>query len=163
VAAYRRKFSPSLFRHVRSPKAGVTYLGSSPFKYRDVAGKEQVIQPGAYVQRRQYENLRYQSGGWRSKAEYEKITHGHLKRKVDGRHVHEADAYRAWARIYGEEHDVPMRGVMGPDTEFSRAFIAAYRDNFSDTSSTSPFAHLLVITGLRDETDTWDVGETDPK
>lgn len=159
MAAYRRKFSPSLFRHVRDTPAGVTYLGKVPFK----TATGVVIEPGEKISRRQYENLRYQAGGWTSKAEYERVSHGHLRKKDGDRHVHEADAYRAWAKIYGDEHGEPMRAAMGPDSEFSRAFVAAYRDDFRDTSAGGPFARLLVETGLRDDADSWDVGDTDPK
>jgi hypothetical protein len=160
VAAYKRKFSPSDFSHVRSPKAGVVYNGKVPFRYKNLKGETLDIAPGSTVSRRQYENLRYQGGGWTSKSEYEKIIHGHTKIKDNGRNVHEANAYRRWAKIYADEHGVSVRSAMGADSPYAQAFAAALRDKFRDTGPDSPFAKLLVLVGLRDDSATWDVGTT---
>lgn len=154
------RFNPSQFRHVRDTPAGVTYLGSKPFRYRNQSGHLAEVQPGERLSRRQYENLRYQSGGWKNKAEYEKVIHGRLHITDRGRKVHEADAYQIWASIYAEEHGVSKREAMGANSPFSRAFAAAYRDKFRDSGPDSPFAQLLVVTGLRSEQDTWDVGDS---
>jgi hypothetical protein len=154
------KFDPSQFKHVRDTPAGVTYLGDKPFRFTNAKGNRVEVNPGERLSRRQYENLRYQAGGWSNKAEYEKVIHGHLHLKDRGRNVHEADAYRVWASIYAEEHNVSVRQAMGANSPFARAFAAAYKDKFRDTGPDSPFAQLLVLTGLRDEQDTWDVGES---
>lgn len=161
VAAPRRsKFDPSKFRHVRDTPAGVTYLGDTPFRYRNQKGELVTVQPGERFSRRQYENLRYEAGGWHNKAEYERVIHGHLHIKDGSRRVHEADAFKRWAAIYADEHHTDVRKVLGPDSEYSQAFIAAYRDKFRDHGPDSPFAHLLVVIGLRDDSWTWDVGDT---
>lgn len=141
--------------------AGVVYAGDKAFRYKDIkSGKWQTVTPGERVSRRQYENVRFQANGWESKAEYERIARAKrpLRMYDQGRHVHEADAYRTWARIYSEEHATPV--PKGPDNEYSRAFAAALHDKFRDTSPDSPFAKLLVIVGIRDESWQWDVGDT---
>jgi hypothetical protein len=160
VAAYKRKFSPSDFKHVRSPKAGVVYNGKTPFRYQDLEGNTREVKPGTWMQRRQYENLRYKAGGWKSKSEYEKIIHGHNHIRDGGRDVHEANAYHRWAQIYADNHGVSVRTAMGADSPYAQAFAAALRDKFRDTSPGSPFADLLVLVGLRTDSDTWDVGDS---
>lgn len=154
------KFDRSQFRHVRDTPAGVTYQGKRPFRYENQKGQVVTVKPGERLSRRQYENLRYQSGGWKNKAEYERVIHGHLHMKDGGRKVHEADAFQNWARIASEERNVSKRELTGPDSEFSRLFLDAYRDKFRDSSPDGPFAKFLTYIGLRDESWTWDVGDT---
>jgi hypothetical protein len=148
--AATRTLDRSLFRH-RRDTGRVEYIGTKVLRTFDGGG----IQPGAELSRRQYENLRYQSQGWASKSEYERVTHGHMRNVP-----HEANAYRRFAQMYADEHDIPLRSVMGPDSEFSKAFKAAYDDDFKDLTPNSPFSDMLTAVGVRDPLATYDVGET---
>lgn len=163
AASRARRFDRGQWKHVRGSDgnpAGVVYQGSKPYTYKTVKGESRTVKPGARVSRRQYENLRYQGSGWQSKAEYERVARGGKQKMHDrGRHVHEADAYRVWGKIYAEEHGL-SRIPAGPDNPYAQAYADALRDKFRDTGPDSPFAKLLVLVGLRDESWQWDVGDT---
>lgn len=158
MASSPSPFDPSDFRHVRkgSPTgrggkyqaAGVVYHGKESRTFGSLR-----VKPGEKISRRQFENLRYQAGGWKSKSEYERAIHSKLPGK------HESRAFIRWMEIYAEEHDVPERKVAGPDSEYSRAFVQAYRDGFPSDPNGS-LSHLLTVIGLRDEQDVWDVGDS---
>jgi hypothetical protein len=164
----RRKFSPSLFKYHRragDTPEGYTYQGDKPFTFKRADGKSQTVQPGAEVSSRQYQNLRYQAAGWKSKSQYESLSdvaYGRdASRKLKRRGFpHEAGAWRQWSIEYALEHDQSITKVRQPDSKFSQLFAAALADDFGPDSE-GAFADLLVGIGWRDEGDTWDVGETD--
>jgi hypothetical protein len=144
-------FRSSDFKHRRKQGGKVEYVGTKPLKLNGTT-----YQPGQLLQRRQYENLRYSAAGWTSKSEYERVSHGHMKNVP-----HEANAYRRFSLMYADEHgDENLRKVVGPNAAFSRAFVAAYRDNFEDMTSDGPFAKLLTVMGVRDAEATYNVGDT---
>jgi hypothetical protein len=148
-------FDPKQFRHVRTSPAHVVYLGDEPIS----TGRATHFQ-GGKLTRREYENLRYQAGGWTSKSEYERVRHGHLHIKDGSRDVHEANAYQRWAYIWADEHGESPSTAMGADSDYSRAFAAAYRNKFADKSPSGPFSRLLAIVGLRSPDAPWDVGDS---
>lgn len=188
MASYRRKFDPSLFRYRKGSGGeivrpdlrgrgkygegrnieGYYYQGKSPFKYKDASGKSHTIQPGERLSSRQYQNLRYQATGWESKSQYERISHDSATRagrrrltyNYKGRRVHEIGAYRKWAEIYSETHGTSLRDTLNPTSIYSIAFTSALEDNFSDLTPDGPFAQLLTLVGLRDDSAEWNVGET---
>lgn len=142
-------FDPRLFRHERENYGRVTYLGKTPLNVG-----HQTIYEGGELTRREYEKLRYRAAGWQSKSEYERAIHGNLKGS------HEARAFRRFASMYADEHNVSEAKTRGPFSDFSQAFVKAYRNNFKDMSPDSPFAKFLVVVGVRDPMATYDVGET---
>lgn len=166
----RRKFNPSSFQYHRrkgDTPEGYTYQGDKPFTYKRVdTGQRVTIDPGQHVSSRQYQNLRYQASGWKSKSQYESLSdvaYGNdPSRKLKRRGFpHEAGAWRQWSIEYAVEHDIPVTKVRQPDSTFSQLFAQALADDFG-TDPDGPFADLLVGIGWRDEGDSWDVGETNP-
>jgi hypothetical protein len=188
MASFRRKFDPSLFKYRKGSGGevvrpdlrgkgkygegrnieGYYYQGSSPFRYKTPSGQTRTVQPGERLSSRQYQNLRYESTGWKSKSQYERISHNsatvagrkRLTYKSKGRRVHEIGAYRAWAQIYSETHGTDLRTTLNPTSDYSYAFAQALQDDFSDLTPDGPFADLLTLVGLRDDSAEWNVGET---
>lgn len=153
------KFNSGEWRHVRgsaSGPGGVIYEGKKPLKLK---GTGQEVQPGERISRRQYENMRYTRSGWQNKSQYEAVQKGRPPKGLP----HEAGAFQRWRKIYSEERDIPLTDIRGPDNPYAEAFAEAYSDKFKDTSSTGPLAHLLQVVGLRDEGETWDVGDSPGK
>ena len=132
------------------------YVGAKPIRFSD-KGEKRTVKPGEYVSRRQYENLRFATFGWKNKSEYERVANnpGTLPR-----FPHEAKAFDMWARIYSEEMGGSKADARKPGSEYSQLFAAAYHDQFRDLSPDGPFAKLLVGIGLRSEKDHWNIGDT---
>lgn len=188
MASYRRKYDPSLFKYrkgtggkVVRPELrgrgrygegrqteGYYYEGNIPFRFKTPSGETRTIAPGERLSSRQYQNLRYQGSGWKSKAQYERILHNsatvagrkRLTYTSKGRRVHEIGAFRKWGEIYADTHNTFLRNALLPTSIYSLAYTAALQDNFSDLTPDGPFAQLLTLVGLRDDEAEWNVGET---
>lgn len=188
MASFRRKFDPALFQYVKGKGGevvrkdlrgkgrygegrtveGYYYEGNVPFRYKTPTGESRTVQPGERLSSRQYQNLRYEATGWKSKSHYERISHDsatvagrkRLSYTDRGRRVHEIGAFRKWGEIYADTHGTSLRSALAPDSAYSIAYTRALQDNFSDLTPDGPFAELLTLVGLREDEAEWNVGET---
>ena len=165
----RRKFNPSLFKYTgKRPEngpEGYIYRGDKPFTYKRVdTGAKVTIAPGQHVSSRQYQNLRYQGSGWKSKAQYETLQRYAYSKDASKKlkragFPHEASAWRIWSIEYALEHGQSIQSVRKPDSQFSQLYAGALDSGF-DTEPNSPFAKLLAAIGWRDPDAQWQVGDT---
>lgn len=161
---YRKRHLPARARTKTVPE-GYWYHGKSPFQYTDQRGNKVTVEPGERISNRQYQNLRYQAAGWKSKSQYERIRYvSSLERPSKGatryRLPHEAGLFDYFAGVASDEHAVSVRALARIDSEYASLFAAALNDGFKDKSPDGPFSQLLVYVGLRTERDDWNVGET---
>lgn len=118
--------------------------------------------PGESIPKRQYENLRYTSAGWKSRSEYDRVARGTIK-KYPGTNrdvPHETYAFRVWSKRYAESHNLSLQRVRAPDSPFMQDFQKAYRGEFTDHTADGPLARILISAGLRQPGWEWDVGDT---
>lgn len=173
--AVKRKFDPGDWRYrkrhlpprarTRTVPEGYWYQGTTPFEYTTIKGSKVTVQPGERLSNRQYQNLRYQSVGWQSKSQYERVRYlASLERPGKGarkyKMPHEAGLYDYFSDIASDEHAISVKLLRRIDSEYSSLFAAALNDGFKDKSPDGPFAQLLVYVGLRTNRDDWQVGET---
>lgn len=126
--------------------------------------RERYINPaGEEVSRRQYENARAQSAGWRNWSDYQR--------------ARKSDDYLRWIGRTSGEAGVSPSQLAGPESEFSQNYLtvsmlrqrqAGLIEGEPDwevaerrlTDPDGPLAQLLVDAGLRPPDADYDVGQT---
>jgi hypothetical protein len=166
-----KRFNPADFKYTGSKKRtgraepeGYVYHGSTPFSFTRADGKEVTIEPDERLSNRQYQNLRYQASGWKSKSQYETIRHYmHRRHPSDDLmkkgYPHEAGAYKRFGIEYAAQNHVPLNSVYNPTSDYSQMFADALANDFGPDTD-GPFSKLLTAIGYRNQSDTWQVGET---
>lgn len=160
---YRKRHLPPRAR-TRTVPEGYWYHGKSPFEYTDQRGRKVLVQPGGRVSNRQYQNLRYQAAGWKSKSQYESVRYiSSLEKPGKGAKrrglPHQVAGFNYFAQQAADEHGLSLSKVKRIDSEFSSKFAAALNAGFPSDPD-GPFADLLVYVGLRTDRDDWQIEET---
>lgn len=135
------------------PRQGWTKLPGTSERYRSPSGE--------IVSRRQYDNERYTSAGFRNRADYERRYNDETYRFLVDKIARNASSQGG-----GQMFDV-RRKIDKIGSPTSRMILEARRTGYgkgrAGRSKNQAMAKLLVLAGLRDPNATYPVGATPPR